>query len=278
MGQCTYCGNDAGFLRTEHKECKLAYEKGKEQIHQIIADKLTKEPAISLKNTIKEIATSSNIHESEMTEAVIVGWENAVSKALEDDILSKEEEESLVNLRDAYGLTKEQIDRNGAFQKLIKAVVIRDLLEGSIPYRLTVEGNVPFNLQKGERIVWLFQQVKYFEERIITQYQGSYSGISVRIAKGLYYRTGGFRGNPVATTNVTQIDEGVLAITEKHIYFSGSRKAFRIPYSKIVSFRPYADGLGIQRDAQTAKPQIFVVDDGWFIHNLVTNIANIGKT
>lgn len=31
----------------------------------------------------------------------------------------------------------------------------------------------------------------------MTIYQGKTQGVSVRIAKGLYYRTGSFKGNPV---------------------------------------------------------------------------------
>ena len=40
-----------------------------------------------------------------------------------------------------------------------------------------------------------------------------------------------------------------------------------------VSVNPCADGIGVMRDAQTAKPQTFRTGDGWFIYNLVTNLA-----
>jgi hypothetical protein len=48
-----------------------------------------------------------------------------------------------------------------------------------------------------------------------------------------------------------------------------------VPYRKIVSVEPFKDGIGIQRDAMTAKPQIFVLDDGWFAYNLVSNLGHI---
>ena len=38
----------------------------------------------------------------------------------------------------------------------------------------------------------------------------------------------------------------------------------------IVSF---GGSLAMFRDAQTAKPQEFRTGDGWFIYNLVTNLA-----
>ncbi|MBE0069320.1 hypothetical protein F3K46_09925 [Thermoanaerobacterium thermosaccharolyticum] len=66
---------------------------------------------------------------------------------------------------------------------------------------------------------------------------------------------------------------GILAVTTKHIYFYGPIRSFRAPYTKIVSFAPYSDGIGIQRDAASAKPQIFLTGDGWFLYNLVINLA-----
>jgi hypothetical protein len=94
--------------------------------------------------------------------------------------------------------------------------------------------------------------------------------------KGLYYRTGAFEGHSVARTERTHVDTGLVGITNKHIYFSGELKSFRVPYAKIVSFEPFRDGIGIVRDAVTAKSQIFVTHDGWFTYNLVTNLAHFG--
>ena len=70
-------------------------------------------------------------------------------------------------------------------------------------------------------------------------------------------------------------DAGMLGLTTKHLYFAGARKKFRVRYDKIVSFEPYSDGLGIMRDAQTAKPQTFRTGDGWFAYNLAANLAQI---
>jgi hypothetical protein len=93
--------------------------------------------------------------------------------------------------------------------------------------------------------------------------------------KGVYYRVGAFKAQPIETTERTYIDSGWVAITNKHVYFAGSRKSVRIPYTKIVSFEPFSDGFGIMRDAASAKPQIFVTGDGWFSYNLVANAAQL---
>ena len=99
--------------------------------------------------------------------------------------------------------------------------------------------------------------------------------VSIRIAKGIYYRTGAFKGEKVETNETIHADTGLLGITNKHIYFSGRTKNFRIRHDKIVSFKTFSNGIGLQRDAATAKPQSFVTGDGWFTYNLLTNISQI---
>lgn len=102
---------------------------------------------------------------------------------------------------------------------------------------------------------------------------GGSSGVSIRVMKGVYYHVGGFKGRAIDRAERVHEDTGVVGITTKQIYFSGAKKAFRIPYTKIVSFEPFSNGLGLIRDAASAKPQFFVTHDGWFTYNLVTNLA-----
>ena len=93
--------------------------------------------------------------------------------------------------------------------------------------------------------------------------------------KGVYYHASGFKGHAIDRTERVHVDTGLVAVTTKQIYFSGSRKAFRIPYAKIVSFELFTNGLVIMKDGVSAKPQIFVTHDGWFTYNLVMNLARL---
>jgi hypothetical protein len=155
------------------------------------------------------------------------------------------------------------------------AGALREILEGKVPTRAKVDGNLPFNFLKTESLVWVFHDVRYIESRVSRQYVGGSRGVSVRVMKGVYYRTGTFRGRPVETTETVDLGTGLFAITTKHLYFDGSQKSFRVPYTKIVSFEPFSDGIGIQRDAASAKPQIFVTGNGWFVYNAVVNLAKM---
>ena len=93
--------------------------------------------------------------------------------------------------------------------------------------------------------------------------------------QGVYYGVGAFKGHPVEHTERVLLDTGLVVVTGRNLYFAGPEKSLRIPYVKIVSFEPFSNGIGLTRDAATAKAQIFVTGDGWFTYNLVTNLARI---
>ena len=177
--------------------------------------------------------------------------------------------------RHQFCLTQQDLDRNGAQTSLVQAAVIRDVTQGIIPKRQRVNGAVPFNLMKSEQIVWVIQGVDYLETVVRRQRRGSSQGLSIRVARGLYYRPSTFRSQPIEWEETVHADTGMLGLTTKHIYFAGSRKRFRVRYDKIVAFEPFSDGFGIMRDAQTARPQTFRTGDGWFPYNLAANLAQM---
>lgn len=276
MGNCIYCGNKAGLFKKKHSECE---QKSKAGWDNMITE--VRQAAISgngfdtLQNKLTEIAQASFIPTQKVKEAMVKGWEQAVDHFLEDDILHVEEERQLVSFIDHFGLSQDELDLKGSFSKVVKAAVIRDLVEGKLPQRVKLDSPLSFNFQKDETIVWVFAGVQYFEDRIRRQYVGGYQGFSVRVARGVYYRTGGFKGTPIEHTERVHVDTGILTVTNKHIYFGGARKSFRVAFKKIVSFEPMSDAIGIMRDAATAKGQFFRTGDGWFTYNLFTNLASL---
>ena len=204
---------------------------------------------------------------------LVSGWEEAVNGALDDGILPIDEEIALIRYLDHFSLSAGDVNTNGGHTKLVKAAVIREAAEGLVPQRLNVTGEVPFNLMKSEQLVWIIEDVDYREVVTKRQRRGSSQGVSVRVAKGLYYSPRTFSSQIHEWEETVHVDTGMLGVTSKHIYFHGTRKRFRIRYDKIVSFEPYSDGFEIMRDALSAKPQSFRTGDGWFIYNLVTNLA-----
>lgn len=283
MGDCTYCGKSAGFLRSKHAECEQQHLKRQREIEEgkkrIVAEvsRVIKgtESFAELEQTISEVEKTSFVPSSERNMLLIKAWEASVDQFLEDGILDEPEEKRLVEFKNHFALSQSDLDKNGALAKTAKAAVLRDVLNGVIPQRMSVDGNIPINFQKGEQLVWAFSGSDYLEDKTRRQYVGNSQGVSLRVMKGVYYRVGAFKGHAVERTERIRIDTGWVVATNKHIYFAGPSKSLRVPYSKVISFLPFSDGFGILRDAATAKPQIFVTGDGWFSYNLVTNLAQL---
>jgi hypothetical protein len=283
MGNCKYCGKPAGFLRSKHTECEQQHiqrtrivEDGKQRIVTEVSRSIRGSGDFDeLEKTISEIVKSSFVPNSERNVLLVKAWEESVDQLLEDGVLDEKEEYRLIQFKDQFGLSQSDLDKNGAFTKIVKAAILRDVLNGIIPKRMEISGNFPINFQKGEQIIWAFPNSRYLEDKKSVRYVGSSHGVSIRVLRGVYYRVGAFRGHPIENIERIHLDTGWVVITNKHIYFSGPRKSVRVPYAKIVSFEPFNDAIGVMRDAQTAKPQIFVTGDGWFTYNLVTNLAKL---
>lgn len=276
MGNCIYCGEPAGFLKKTHKVCKQRHVQGKSEIVSLVGKVGAEGGDLKqLESSIEQVARTSFVDIDSLKALVASGWEKAVDLAFDDGLLSEQEESALIELKDHFGLSQQILDKTGSYSKLVKGAVLRDIMDGNLPGRIKVDGNLPFNLQKTEKVVWVFQNVNYYEEKTRTRYVGGSQGVSIRIAKGLYYRTGAFKGERVQTSETVHADTGIFGVTNKHIYFAGPSKRFRIAFNKIVAFEPFSDGIGVQRDAQTAKPQSFKTGDGWFTYNLITNLAQL---
>lgn len=274
MGRCKYCGEPAGFLHGRHKQCHVKYREGAKQLVSLL-QRCFGEPALmeTLGATIKEITTRCRISDSAIRSIVPPVWRKLVERAFEDKVVTQIEENCLTAIAQECGLGQQELDHNGSWTKLARGAILREVMEGRIPDKVRVDGPIPFNFQKQETLIWLFQHVKYFEQKTRRRYEGGSSGVSVRIAKGVYLRSSAFKGRAVDYTETASLGTGILAVTNKHLYFAGPEKTFRISHDKIVAITPHSDGVSIQRDGVTAKPQLFITNDGWFTYNLLVNMG-----
>lgn len=277
FGVCCYCGQKTKFYKRSHKECHNKFMLGNNKILSLTDLMLNNDFDFKKYDDIlNDCQQNYFINDNEKKSLLIKSWENTITKALEESYVSEELEKNLLQFSEKYNLSQEDLDGNKKFEELTKSGIIRQLSEGKIP-EVKYNGMLPFNFQKDEKVVWIFQNVEYSEVKERTRYEGGSIGGSFRVAKGIYFRTSSFRGHPVHYQSTEYIGTGILVVTNKHIYFGCKHQNFRIKYEKIVSFTPYSDGIGIQRDAMTAKPQIFKIDDGWFIYNILANISKINS-
>jgi hypothetical protein len=192
----------------------------------------------SIASQVIQIAARSFISEPEIKDLSLAAWSLAVDNVLDHGVLSEEVEKRLVELKEGLSLSSADLTRTDGWERIVKSAVLRDLMTGVIPHRMTVDGNLRFNFQGSERVVWVFEEVDYLEDKTRRQYGGGSRGVSVRVVKGVYYHIGGFKGHAIDRTERVHVDTGLVAVTTKQIYFAGAKKAFRIAYAKIVSFEP----------------------------------------
>lgn len=291
MGKCVLCGKPAGWFASEHRECREEQIRSEEAATaarlQAEARELEYREALvrRLADGIREgvaIATLELMVADEMAEGrldtgsrkqiVVKSWEAAAEHFLEDGTLSDDESTRLLQFQDRLFVDLKEVDEV-LRTRVGQAAVLQSVMSDD-PLKGVDAPGLPINFRSSEQVIWIWlHDVDYYEDRERREWKGRSQGVSVRVMSGVYYRVGAFKGEPVYTTERRKLGTGLLVATDQNLYFHSSTVSIRVPYNKIVGFTPYKDGIGIQREGTTAKPQTFVTGDGWFIYNLLTNLA-----
>jgi hypothetical protein len=176
--------------------------------------------------------------------------EPVIFAALEDGIISPEEDARIERVRERYG----NIQLEGAIIGQLEAARAQ-YLAWSTPLEPV---QVPLMLKKSE---WCAHAVKSaaYEERqrtVRTNYTGPTA--RVRIMKGVYYRAGSIQTQRVTESYQHSFGDGVLGATNTRLLWVSPQKSLSIPLDKIVMFEPFIDGIKIIKDA--GKPILFVFE------------------
>ncbi len=226
------------------------------------------------KDKILEAANRAQLSIGELADQISKGIEEEIDRALDDDVLDEEEEQSLSKLLSTFDGAIDTFLPAKQMERIDKAKLIRRVMDGEdVADRRHEYEYLPFRLMKSESLLWVFDDVDYWEVQTQREFRGRSGGVSVRVTRGVYLRSGAFRGRPESTEQNVHVDTGQMGITTKHIYFSGSIQSFRIRHNRIVSIDPFEDGIGVMRDTARAKRETFIVDDPWFAYNLLNNIS-----
>jgi hypothetical protein len=138
-------------------------------------------------------------------------------------------------------------------------------------------GDNPIQLQKDETVIWKFSPASFFEIKKHVSYVGTNRGVSLRIARGVYYRTGSHQGQRVEHEDLTLVADGELAICSKNIYFLSGARAVRIPLAKIISVNVLSDGTEIFKDSASGKPQVFKIEDPHFAAGILSRLSDVAQ-
>ena len=156
------------------------------KMQEAIADK---DNLLTISEKTKVLAGAIGIENNRLKEMVFEVTSKTVDDLLEGDtIISEDNERVLVELLERFNIAKEEYQEMPFFKQLLKAIVLREVMNGNFKTKVNFEGT-PFNLQKGEDLIWVFENVDYLELKTITKYKGGSAGVSFRVAKGIYFRT-----------------------------------------------------------------------------------------
>lgn len=256
MGICQYCGKPAGWFRSAHKLCseldiqrRAAAQKKAEEGRKALASRATanaegQESEPNLESVLQSIASEAGLASDDVREALYRGFEYAAERCIAEESLSHECEDRLIGFARAHSLSQEALDRHLLWTKLCKLALLRDLQEGHIPERAHVIGDVPFVLGSGERVIWLFNDVRCIKAHIV---RGD-----------VHWKLEGV---------------GVLAVTTSNLLFAGGVTSVRIPLSQIVTLEESHDGLRVSKGSQ--KPLAFIFEDKHFAVSLVRALTEI---
>ena len=273
MANCAYCGRPAGFFRRWHNSC---HEVAEENCKRLTADVVTYvahgDRSVPGPCAIVPVNAVGKVPVLRLRKAVLVGFEKAVESMLRDHVCSEEEEARLHDVTSAWELERSELDTHGSHTKLVKAGIIRDLLNGRVPSRCQVQTS-NLLLQKNESFIWVFQLVTFYQIRSRREYKGTTSGLSIRVAKGVYFRTSGFRGHPVDTSSNEKMGDGDFIVTNKNLFFVTPERTAKVSVRKLISVNRLTDGIELECAGARGKRYAIANLDSWFAFNVLSNLS-----
>lgn len=212
-------------------------------------------------------------HKKTQAEVIKANINYVLNDLLNDTYLTKSMEENLDALVNEFGISVDALDSDTKML-LVRSRLMRDLLEGNKHPMVVDDGTLPVMLQKGEVIIFFWNNIRIDSEQSIREYHGGSSGVSIRLAKGLYYRTGGMRGYSVSRTVGTTLGKGRVLVTNKAIYIICGDIIKKIKIANLVTVYPYSNAVTIRADGERSKPYTFWTKDSAFMATCIKNAPN----
>lgn len=170
-------------------------------------------------------------------------YKDAVQKAIADNEVTLNEQETLEQLANKLDLNINEVSLDKSTDETYNYLVLLNALNNGY---LPSKSNSVIVLQKNEVAHWEVPASLIVSKTVTTGYAGGSRGVSIRVMKGVSYRVGASKSTPIRE-QVSIKHPGVLVVTSKRIVFSSPTKSFTIPYTQLISFDPYSDGLGLQK-------------------------------
>jgi hypothetical protein len=212
--------------------------------------------------------------QANIEDAYLYVLDKAATNFLKNGFLSDAEQQKIDDYIKFLALPMNNLPakyQNSEIGKLEQMSILKDIQRGIMPGTNIA---APIILGKNETILWTYNGVSLYQEKITKEWVGRSGGFSFRIIKGVYYRTGGMKGHPVEHSSMELNGVGSLYITNKNLIFYSPQKSVKVPYNKIVGISPYSDGIEVHKDGANQKRMTMQGFDPWFLMNVLSLIGN----
>lgn len=276
MGDCQICGQPAGLMRKVHKECAADRADATEKLGALLAGYAVlpdgRANPDGLRSLVEKLAAKANFDEQEFRTVASREIQSAINSIMADNDISDAEMNRLNEIFAACDLPPDDLGEDST-DILVNGLILRDLRQGIVKSRIPFASELPINLKRGEEVLWFTAPVGRLEPKTSTKYVGGSHGFSFRLMRGVSYRVGAFKGEPIQTTSLVSMGVGGFAATNLAVYFLASGSNHRMSISTISTVDCYADGICLTPNR--GKSQVFLMKNPTFASELVKAIGAI---
>lgn len=273
MAACQVCGGKLGFSRrlAGRGECESCEQRRLGERAQATDELRAAVTAVATTGDswrmalVPAIAERAGTTWTDLREMKLEAIREMARTAVEDELLSEEEERRLENAATSLELKEED------FLEALGPYGTRILIARAAAGRLPVEDRPSILLKPGE-IAHLEIPAGLMKEVVHREMQGGSTGISIPIAKGVRVRTASYRGRSVVVgTSMVVVDSGTLTITTQRAVFKGARQSVESSFAKLLGVNVLDDGIQFHVSNRKIAP-LFKVPDGYLVAAIVNAV------
>ena len=239
---------------------------------EYFTDKLTLQTA---HQRCEKILSKFPMVQRNIEDAYLYVLNKAATNFLKNGFMTDDEQRKVDDYVNYLGLPVNNLPaqyQNSEIGKLGQVSILKSIQHGVVP---KTNLTAPIILGKNETILWTYNGVSLYQEKITKEWVGRTGGFSFKVIKGVYYRTGRMKGHPVEHSSMEFNGIGSLFITNKNLIFYSEQKSAKVPFNKIIGITPYSDGIEVHKDGANQKRMTMQGFDPWFLMNLLSMIGNI---
>lgn len=256
-------------LNKDNSLSKLAQKVVKGHLVTYFTDGATEN---QVKHDVKDVTTLLPLNAEEQDEAYLYVLNKAAENFMKDGILTDKEEGLIWSFASAFSLPIDNLPakyKDTDLAMLGQMTVLKNFSKGIMPSTIV---QLPVLLGKNESLLWTYNNVTFYQEKIEKEFVRNSGGFSFKVMKGVYYHTGRSKGHPVEHKYMEKVAIGDLYVTNQNLIFYSTEKGLKIPFKKLVGITPYSDGIEVLKDGNS-KRMVFQGFDSWFIVNLLSMVT-----